>query len=156
MFWQSSSEIRFFIGKYDVNYAAKTGITPGDWNHVCGTWDGSTVKIYVNGVAGSNGSQSGSQTATTEHLDIGRLDSNSYNFSGILDDLRIYNVALTAGQVAAMYANTTPAPTSGLIGHWKLDDGSGTTAVDSSGNGNNGTLVNGPTWTADVPPQLQP
>ena len=37
--------------------------------------------------------------------------------------------------------------TNGLVGWWKLDDGSGNTAVDSSGNGYNGTLVNAPTWT---------
>jgi len=34
----------------------------------------------------------------------------------------------------------------GLVGHWKLDEGSGTTAADSSGKGNTGTLHNGPTW----------
>jgi len=37
--------------------------------------------------------------------------------------------------------------TSGLAGYWKFDDGSGTTAVDSSAGGNNGTLKSGPTWT---------
>ncbi len=37
--------------------------------------------------------------------------------------------------------------TTGLVGHWKLDEGSGTSAADSSGNGNTGTLTNGPTWT---------
>jgi len=36
----------------------------------------------------------------------------------------------------------------GLIGHWKLDEGSGTTARDSSGKNNNGRLVGGPTWVA--------
>ena len=39
------------------------------------------------------------------------------------------------------------APTSGLVGYWNFDEGTGTTAGDSSGNGNTGTLVNGPTWT---------
>ncbi|XRG79028.1 LamG-like jellyroll fold domain-containing protein [Rossellomorea sp. GAMAL-10_SWC] len=34
-----------------------------------------------------------------------------------------------------------------LVAHWKFDEGSGTTVGDSSGNGNNGTLVNNPTWT---------
>lgn len=34
----------------------------------------------------------------------------------------------------------------GLVGWWKFDEGSGTTAIDSSGNGNNGTLTNGPTY----------
>ena len=37
--------------------------------------------------------------------------------------------------------------TSGLVGWWKLDDASGTSAADSSGNANTGTLTNGPTWT---------
>lgn len=37
--------------------------------------------------------------------------------------------------------------TTGLIAWWKLDDGSGTTPVDSSGTGNNGTFVGSPTWT---------
>lgn len=36
--------------------------------------------------------------------------------------------------------------TSGLVGNWKFDEGSGTTAADSSGNNNSGTLTNGPTW----------
>lgn len=35
----------------------------------------------------------------------------------------------------------------GLVGHWTFDEGSGTTAYDRSGNGNDGTLTNGPTWT---------
>lgn len=42
-------------------------------------------------------------------------------------------------------AGATPT-TSGLIGHWKLDDGSGTNANDDAGS-NDGTLTNGPTWT---------
>ncbi|OGD30828.1 hypothetical protein A2833_01375 [Candidatus Azambacteria bacterium RIFCSPHIGHO2_01_FULL_44_55] len=36
---------------------------------------------------------------------------------------------------------------SGLVGYWKFDEGSGTVAADSSGNANNGTLLNGPAWT---------
>lgn len=38
--------------------------------------------------------------------------------------------------------------TTGLVGYWNFDEGSGTTAADSSGNNNTGTLVNGPTWVA--------
>ncbi|MEN8127502.1 MAG: Ig-like domain-containing protein [Planctomycetota bacterium] len=46
----------------------------------------------------------------------------------------------------SLVATVTLEP--GLVGHWKLDDGAGLTAVDVSGNGFDGTLVNGPTWTA--------
>jgi hypothetical protein len=44
---------------------------------------------------------------------------------------------------------TTPNgdTTTGLVGWWKLDEGSGTTVADASGNGNTGTLTNGATWT---------
>ncbi len=38
-------------------------------------------------------------------------------------------------------------PDNGLVGYWKFDDGSGSSAADSSGNSNTGTLINGPTWT---------
>lgn len=42
----------------------------------------------------------------------------------------------------------SPFNDAGLVGYWKLNEGSGTTASDSSGNGNTGTLTNGPTWTS--------
>ena len=38
----------------------------------------------------------------------------------------------------------------GLVGSWALDEGTGRTALDTSGNGNNGTLVNGPVWSGNV------
>src|SRR5206468_9777237 len=55
-----------------------------------------------------------------------------------------------SSEASAWFANAstpTVAP-SGLIAYWKFDEGSGTTVADSSGNGNTGTLVNGPVWTA--------
>jgi regulation of enolase protein 1 (concanavalin A-like superfamily) len=45
------------------------------------------------------------------------------------------------------FKTAQPSPTpSGSVGYWKLDEGSGVTAADSSGNGNTGTLMNGPQW----------
>jgi hypothetical protein len=49
---------------------------------------------------------------------------------------------LIAGVASSAYAD--------LVGHWRLDEGSGTTVSDSSGNGNDGTIVNKPTWIAGV------
>lgn len=49
-----------------------------------------------------------------------------------------------AGDIAGSWGYNV---TNGLVGHWAMDDGSGTTAVDFSGNGNDGTFVNSPTWT---------
>jgi hypothetical protein len=57
--------------------------------------------------------------------------------------------AFKSGSNASMEAsasfNVTPTD---LVAHWKFDEVSGTNASDSSGNGNTGTLVNGPIWTA--------
>jgi hypothetical protein len=44
----------------------------------------------------------------------------------------------------------TTASSSGLVGYWKFDEGSGTTAYDSSGYGNHGTLVNETVWTSGI------
>ena len=44
----------------------------------------------------------------------------------------------------------TTVPLSGPVGQWNLDETSGTSAADASGNGNTGTLVNGPVWTAGL------
>ncbi len=58
-------------------------------------------------------------------------------------------MALLLSSTLTLTFNIQPAKTSGdLVGYWKFDEGSGTTAYDSSGNGNDGILINGPVWTA--------
>jgi hypothetical protein len=56
-------------------------------------------------------------------------------------------VSNSVGSVTSNEATLTVTSASGPVLWWKLDDGSGTAASDSSGNGNNGTLANSPTWT---------
>lgn len=53
------------------------------------------------------------------------------------------DVSLIINFIREKYISVYPA---GLIGYWKFDEGSGTTAYDSSGNRKNGTLTNGPAW----------
>ena len=48
------------------------------------------------------------------------------------------------------FPNPPPPPTEGLLAHYSLDEGNGTVAWDSSGNGHTGTLVNGPQWFAGM------
>ena len=65
-----------------------------------------------------------------------------YDWSGSIDETRIYNRALSPDEVQKLY-DYAPGP----VGYWKLDESTGTVANDSSGNNNTGTLTNGPTWT---------
>src|SRR5262249_23030688 len=54
-----------------------------------------------------------------------------------------------SAEATAWFANAaSPVAGSGLVAYWKFDEGSGTTVADASGNGNKGTLVNEPLWTA--------
>jgi hypothetical protein len=62
-----------------------------------------------------------------------------FPFDGIIDDVRVYNRVLSEEEIRAL-------ADFGLSSYWKLDEGSGTTAYDSSGNNNHGTLINGPMW----------
>jgi len=66
-------------------------------------------------------------------------------FKGIVGEVRIYDRALTTTEIQTLYQGQDV--TGNLRGYWKLDEGSGLTAYDSSGNGNNGTLVHGPVWS---------
>jgi hypothetical protein len=74
------------------------------------------------------------------------------NLQGKLDDVRLYNRKLTAGEVKSLYnqgvskLNKTPTSTltNGLAGHWTFDGKNvvGGVALDSSVSGNNGNLIN--------------
>jgi hypothetical protein len=56
--------------------------------------------------------------------------------------------AFKSGYNASPEASASFTISQGLVAHWKFDEGTGTTASDSSGNGNTGTLINGPLWIA--------
>src|SRR5262249_35835486 len=73
-------------------------------------------------------------------FEIGRANSSYTN--GKIDDVRLYSRALSPSEISRLY-DWAPGP----VGWWKLDDRTGTSAFDSSGNGNTGTLTNGPAWT---------
>lgn len=128
-----------------------------------GTWAHYTVTFQVSGnnviiSAYKNGSFVNSVTHTDGYSTsigssflIGAFTSsgNTYSFQGALDDLRVYNRALTAPQVSALYGagavKRTGVSNQGLVGYWSMNDGAGTKAGDSSGNGNTGTIT-GATW----------
>lgn len=64
-------------------------------------------------------------------------------FSGIVDEVRIYNRALSEDEIKDLYINT------GLVGYWNFDEGSGSTAYDGSGYSNDGAIY-GATWTSGI------
>ena len=128
------------------------------WHLVGIICDTDSAKIFIDNelviskVYSGNGNQS--SCTNTDNLYFGQIHMNSItNFQGSLDDIAIYNRALTQQEITALYqgANTTancptfPASlTQGLVGYWPFCGN----ALDESGNNNHGT-VNGATLTTD-------
>jgi hypothetical protein len=130
----------------------------GVWTHIVGTADrDGDMKLYINGqeVSSDPNVPQNSIDDINEDFLIGRnVSTNNEYFNGSISDVRIYSEALTPSQIKALYTHNAEPPTTNLQGHWKLNEGTGTTAIDSSSNGNNGTIV-GATWAEGsiYPPQ---
>lgn len=130
-------------GGYSVLDAPSGSFVTGKWQHLAGTYDGTTMRVYVNGVlaASSNHSSGGDlDVQSSRTVTLGDSVIGDREFYGYIDDARVYDRALNDAQVLELY---------GLIGHWKLDENSGTTAADSSGLGHHGTLVGSPAWESE-------
>ena len=82
-------------------------LTVGHWYHIVGVRDGSFMGIYVNGVlVDSRNDFAGNLTSNAEFLGIGGEDGDD-SFNGAIDDVRIYNHALTQEEIAAIIPEPT-------------------------------------------------
>jgi hypothetical protein len=101
---------------------------PSDWTHVLCTYDGSTIKTYINGTMENSGSYPGSITygmSTDDKLHIGDWGYSTYTrrFQGYIDEVQVYNRALSADQIYALYQNRTDEIVSSETGYnenWKV------------------------------------
>ncbi|MDH4241268.1 MAG: LamG domain-containing protein, partial [Phycisphaerae bacterium] len=92
--YADNDAVNFYVVDYG-NIATKSFTADDQWHHVAGTYDGSNVRVWVDGVEGTPLGYTGSISNADHSFEIGRGGDNSYNFSGALDDVRLYNVALT-------------------------------------------------------------
>jgi len=147
------------------------------WFYITAVWDGAYAKIYINGIEENRSTAgSGSLTSATSNLYVG----NGYNlirpFNGQIDEVKVYNTALTTDEIkqdynlgsAIKFGSTTQtigATTTSLnycipgdtsycatpIAEYNFEENTGTVASDTSGNNNNGTFGTGssaPTWSS--------
>lgn len=90
--------------------ATGASLTNGTWVHVATRYDGATRAIYVNGTLASS-DVPGVNGAVNANFTIGTTNNGSF-FSGTMDDVAIWNVALPEAQIKALAANTI-APLTG-------------------------------------------
>ncbi len=94
-----------------TNLSGSSLLPLNTWSHLAATYDGATMRLYVNGVQVASAAQTGPIANSSQPLTIGS------NWSGLIDEVRIYNRALSAGQILTdmnTAVDPPPAPPSNL------------------------------------------
>ncbi len=135
--WSASNKLRVILshsGGFDTIYASSTTVFNNAWHHVVFTFASSTLNVYIDGALDANSPVSAGYSTifnSTQPVQIGALSqggSPTYFFGGNIDELTLWNVALTSGNVTALYNSghpndpTTNAQASGLVSWYKLGD----------------------------------
>lgn len=134
-----------------VTFGSSVVIDANIWTHLAFAYtaSGSVGQIYFDGQPVTTyKTTTGTYTQmrdTTYAFMVGRQNAGNY-FVGCIDDVRLWNTARSAAQVLANYATELTGSESGLVGYWKFNDNTGTTADDLTSNAKDGTLTSGPSW----------
>jgi hypothetical protein len=96
----NTNNIQFLIGTAGVLYPVDNWFN-GLWHHLAGTYDGSQLKLYIDGALRATMANAGDIPVGAYNVNIGR-DSigNRFPYDGAIDDVRIYNRALTQAELA--------------------------------------------------------
>ncbi len=128
-------------GGAEQQISTSTQLPVGQWTHLAVTLSGNTGTLYVNGTAvatNPNMTLHPSSLGTTNQNWIGKSQYGDPNLNATVDDFAIYSRALSAAEVGALAGGQQAA---GDVADYRFDEASGATAVDSSGNGRDATIV---------------
>ncbi|MCG8528668.1 MAG: hypothetical protein MI748_19980, partial [Opitutales bacterium] len=111
--------LRYFGGDL---VGSGSNVQNGVWNHMAASYEGTTVKLFL------NGAEFATEVTTLDtyntYVTAGRIHDASYgHFNGFLDELRIYSRALTSVEISALYASLPVNPdadSDGLLDEWEL------------------------------------
>ena len=135
------------------SFAWNTGLKENAWAHLTWVLDGTTSYLYVDGaLKETKTGMSANGMPSKADILVGAGYSNtdgqavvpSFFAVGLIDDVRFYNKALTAEEVANDMTATVDATTDALIAAYDFANIEGTEVEDISGNGHTGTLVGFP------------
>jgi MYXO-CTERM domain-containing protein len=116
----SGNTLAFYTtgGGAAVGYNPDTSTLVGQWHLIFATYDSNAVSLYWDGTLAN--STSGNSTTKTQPFTFGYSPVWGRPFDGMMDEVAVWNSALTASQVSSIYASasqdeTTPEPASGLL-----------------------------------------
>jgi hypothetical protein len=129
---------------------SNTAIRDTNWHHIAVTRNNSgDAIIYIDGFQDATGSIR-TRTAYTKTV-IGAGHTAYSNFNGTIDEVAIYNRALSGEEIRANMHWRLSGDEPGLVGYWDFDKGVGQIVCDLSGNGNDGLLGSTPDVDASDP-----
>ena len=114
-------------GSTGVVINGTAALAANTWAHIAVTYDGANLRLYVNGTQVASKARTGNLTTSANPLQIGGDSTYGQYFSGMIDEVRVYNVALTAAQIQSDM--TTP------IGGGVVDTQPPTAPTESDGDG---------------------
>ena len=138
-----------------TNYVSCNGgqLVENEWTSIASTYDGDVLKLYINGVLVNEILYSFQLISNDSPLSIGhRHTSVDEYFKGQIDEVSIFDKALTQDEIHQYTNCNLSGNEEGLVGYWNFNDGYGNTVNDISGNGNHG-IIHGATFSDDVPEQ---
>lgn len=130
------------------------------WQHVVAVFNGDEARLYIDGQLDTVQAGMHIPQATAQAVSLGRERSHNANwYRGVIDEVRIWNVARSAAEIAANMNVTLTGTEPGLAAYWQLDEGEGDIALDRTGNGHQMRLGNtggpdaaDPTWVSPGKP----
>lgn len=144
--WNSNQSYRAAMQVGSTTCASpQPGLSFDTWYHIACTFDGSTEKIFVNGVEKTAQAKSGITNYDTVRRIGGQVKSyrrSERYLSGSIDEIRVWNTARTQSQLQVNMFKQIDGGTSGLVGYWRFNESAGTSAADQTANSNTGTLTN--------------
>ena len=124
----STGQLEFSVYELSTNtYVRSSGnISNGSWQHIVGTYDGSSLKVYINGILDGTATATGTPSTGNYLLYIGRRSNNASRiFDGSIKNVAIWNRALTATEIQNVmyktYAEVSGRLSNGLVSWWALD-----------------------------------
>ena len=153
--WDANGELTY----YDPSNSQHTDLNATLWNHVVYSYDGSKERVFINGQFVQSRDSNGSPVANSQPLTIGGQNGNYLQrvHNGKIDELRIYNRSLSAGEISQLHHWESQGPTPPNITAQPVSDQNATTggnitfSIGAAGDGNsyqwqkrdaNGTWIN--------------
>ena len=136
----TDGRIHFFVNNYNNNEVS-ADLPANTWTHVAGTYDGSTLKLYVNGALVTSKAYAATLNNSAQPLRIGSGAGGNYPWKGRIDEARVWGVARSAADIAANYNHLLTGAEAGLAGYWRFDEAGSLSFTDLSPNANTGTMT---------------